>query len=214
MRKAIARQLTLSKTTIPHFYVRGDVNFDALIKRREDLKRQSGSAPGLNDYLVRAAALALMEVPEVNIQVHGDEIRQFTNADIAIAVATDKGLITPILRAAQTKSVAQVSAEMRPLIERARAGTLRAAEIEGGSFSVSNLGMFGVDQFDAIVNIPQGAILAVGAVRRVCVEHGRLFGFVSMATLSLSCDHRAIDGAVGGRFLTALRRLIEAPDSL
>ena len=214
MRKAIARQLTLSKTTVPHFYVRGDVNFDALIERREELKRQSGSAPGLNDYIVRAAALALMEVPEVNIQVHGDEIRQFANADIAIAVATDKGLITPILRAAQTKSVAQVSRELKPLIERARAGALRAAEIEGGSFSISNLGMFGVHQFDAIINIPQGAILAVGAARRVCVEHGRLFGFASMATLSLSCDHRAIDGAVGGRFISVLRRLIESPDSL
>ena len=213
MRKAIARQLTLSKTTVPHFYVRADINFDAMIALRETQKRK-GSAPGLNDYLIRATALALREVPEVNIQVHGDEIHQFATADIAVAVATDKGLITPILRAAEKKSVAQIAEELRPLIDRARAGSLRAHEIEGGSFSVSNLGMFGVDQFDAIINVPQGAILAIGAARRVCIERGSMFGFASVATLSLSCDHRAIDGAVGGRFVSVLRRLIESPDSL
>jgi pyruvate dehydrogenase E2 component (dihydrolipoamide acetyltransferase) len=214
MRKAIARQLTLSKTTVPHFYVRGDVNFDALIALRAAEKARTGDAPGINDYLVKAAALALMEVPEVNIQVHGDEIRQFAHADIAVAVATDKGLITPILRAAESKTAAQVSQALRPLVTRARAGALRAHEIEGGSFSISNLGMFGVDQFDAIINVPQGAILAVGAARRVCIERGTMFGFASVATLSLSCDHRAIDGALGGRFLTVLRRLLESPGSL
>jgi pyruvate dehydrogenase E2 component (dihydrolipoamide acetyltransferase) len=215
MRKAIARQLSLSKSTVPHFYVRLDVNFDALLRLRAAQKKlDSEAVPGLNDYLVKAAALALMEVPEVNIQVHGEEIRQFANADIAVAVATERGLITPILRTVERKSVKQVSAELRPLIERARSGGLRAPEIEGGSFSISNLGMFGVEQFDAIINIPQGAILAIGATRRACIESGTGWGFASVATLSLSCDHRAIDGAVAGQFLTTLRSLIEAPERI
>jgi pyruvate dehydrogenase E2 component (dihydrolipoamide acetyltransferase) len=214
MRKAIARQLSLSKSTVPHFYVRADAKLDALIQLRARLKLSSDSVPGLNAYLIRATSLALMEVPEVNIQVHGDEIHQFANADIAVAVATNKGLITPVLRAAETKTVRQVSAELSPLIERARAGALKAHEIEGGSFSVSNLGMFGVEQFDAIINIPQGAILAVGTVRRVCVERDSGLEFASVVALSLSCDHRAIDGAVGGRFLTVLRRHIESPELL
>jgi len=195
--------------------VRLDVNFDALLRLRAAQKQLASEAgPGLNDYLVKAAALALMKVPEVNIQVHGEEIRQFANADIAVAVATERGLITPILRAVESKSVKQVSAELRPLIERARSGGLRAHEIEGGSFSISNLGMFGVEQFDAIINIPQGAILAIGATRRACIEIGSGWGFASVATLSLSCDHRAIDGAVAGRFLSTLRSLIETPEKI
>jgi pyruvate dehydrogenase E2 component (dihydrolipoamide acetyltransferase) len=211
MRKAIARQLTLSKTTVPHFYVRMDMNLEAMLEMRAQEKLRSGRAPGLNDYMVKATASALMAVPEVNIQVHGEEIRQFAGADIAIAVATDKGLLTPVLRGAEGKTLKQISAELRPLVERARAGSLKSQEIEGGSFTISNLGMFGVEQFDAIINIPQGAILAIGAARRVCVERAGFMGFASMATFSLSCDHRAIDGAVAGRFLKALRGFIETP---
>jgi pyruvate dehydrogenase E2 component (dihydrolipoamide acetyltransferase) len=214
MRKAIARQLTLAKSTIPHYYLRRQVQLDALQALRADLKLHRGTAPGLNDYLLRASALALCEVPDVNIRVHADEIHRFPDANISVAVATDRGLITPVLRAAQRKPVEVLAAELRPLIERARAGRLRAEEVEGGSFTVSNLGMFGVEQFDAIINPPQGAILAIGAARRQPVERDGGIGFGSFAWLSVSCDHRAIDGAVGGRFLAALCELIESPQRL
>ncbi|MFL6605833.1 MAG: 2-oxo acid dehydrogenase subunit E2, partial [Steroidobacteraceae bacterium] len=214
MRKAIARQLTLSKTTIPHYYLRRQVQLEALQSLRADLKRQAAAVPSLNDFLLRATALALCEVPDVNIQVHAEEIHRFADANIAVAVATDRGLITPVLRAAQTKSVHTLSAELKPLIDRARAGRLRSEDVEGGTFTVTNLGMFGVEQFDAIINPPQGAILAIGAAARHPVERDTGIAFATVAWLSLSCDHRAIDGAVGGRFLTALREFIESPQRL
>ena len=213
-RRAIARQLTLSKSTIPHFYLRMPANVDALLALRAELKRAEGSAPSVNDFLIRAVALALMAVPDVNVQVHGDQIHRFRDADISVAVAADKGLITPVIRAAQTKSVQRISAELRAVIERARAGKLRADEIEGGSFTVSNLGMFGVDQFDAIINPPQGAILAIGAARLCPVERGGGLSVAQVANFSLSCDHRAIDGAVGAAFLKELTALIETPQRL
>ena len=213
-RKSIARQLTLSKSTIPHFYLRTQVNLDALLGLRADKKRGIGSAPSVNDYFIRATALALMQAPDINVQVHGEEIHRFRNADISVAVATDKGLITPVIRAAQTKSVQAISEELRSLIERARAGKLRTGEIDGGSFTVSNLGMFGIDQFDAIINPPQGAILAIGAASPRPIERGGGLSIATTAQLSLSCDHRAIDGAVGARFLAALRELLEAPQRL
>jgi pyruvate dehydrogenase E2 component (dihydrolipoamide acetyltransferase) len=213
MRKAIARQLTLSKSTIPHFYLRLEANIDTLLDFRKSAKA-AGPAPSLNDYFVRAAALALLQAPDVNVQVHGEEIHRFRHADIAVAVATDRGLVTPIVRAADTKPVAQISSEFRALAERGRAGKLRMDEIDGGSFTISNLGMFGVDQFDAIINPPQGAILALGAGRLRPIEHAGALRFATTVHMSLSCDHRAIDGAVGAKFLTALRDLIEAPQKL
>ncbi len=213
-RKAIARQLTLSKTTIPHFYLRMSVKVDALQAMRERAKASVGQAPSINDYLVRACALALAANPDVNVQVHGDAIHRFKHADISVAVATDKGLITPVVRAAETKSVAQISAEIAELATRARANRLKAEEIQGGSFSLSNLGMFGIDQFDAIINPPQGAILAVGAAQRTPVETDYALSFATVVQLSLSCDHRAIDGAVGAKFMAELRRLIENPQAL
>jgi len=213
-RRSIARQLTLSKSTIPHFYLRTQVNLDALLGLRADKKRSAGSGPSVNDYFIRATALALMQVPDINVQVHGDEIHRFRNADISVAVAADKGLITPVIRAAQTKSVQAISEELREVIGRARAGKLRTGEIEGGSFTVSNLGMFGIDQFDAIINPPQGAILAIGAASPRPIERGGGLSIATTAQVSLSCDHRAIDGAVGARFLAALRDLIEAPQGL
>jgi pyruvate dehydrogenase E2 component (dihydrolipoamide acetyltransferase) len=214
MRKAIARQLSQSKQTIPHFYLRARVRVDALTAMRNRDKLAGGEAPTLNDYFLRAAALALLEVPDVNIQVHDDAIHRFAHADISIAVATDKGLITPILRAADTKSVAEIAMESRLLSQRARAGKLRAEEFQGGSFSVSNLGKFGIDQFDAIINPPQGAILAIGAVNLQPTLQNHALTFSSVVNLSLSCDHRAIDGAVGAGFMAALRDLIESPEQL
>ena len=214
MRKAIARQLSLSKATIPHFYLRAAVRVDALLALRNREKQAAPDAPTLNDYFLRAAALALIEVPDVNIQVHDDVIHRFAHADISVAVATDKGLITPIVRAADTKSVAEIAMESRLLAQRARAGKLKPEEFQGGSFSVSNLGKFGIDQFDAIINPPQGAILAIGAIRTQPTLQNHALAFSSVVNVSLSCDHRAIDGAVGAGFVAALRDLLEAPEQL
>jgi pyruvate dehydrogenase E2 component (dihydrolipoamide acetyltransferase) len=214
MRKAIARRLTESKTTIPHFYLRLEVRMDALLALRERTALIAGTKHSVTDYLVRACALALASNPDVNIQVHGDDIHRHTHADIAVAVATDRGLLTPIVRAAETKSLIQISADVAALATKARDGRLQPAEFEGGTFSISNLGMFGIDGFDAVINPPQGAILAVGATRRVPIETQHALAFASVMALSLSCDHRAIDGAVGAKFLADLKRLIEAPHSL
>lgn len=211
MRKAIAKALTHSKTTIPHFYLRAELRIDALLGLRAQAKAATGEAPSINDYLIRACAIALIRHPEVNVQVHGEEIHRFADADIAVAVATDKGLLTPIVRAAQTLSVAATSRAVKDLAERARAGKLQPADYQGGSFSISNLGMFGIDQFDAIINPPQGAILAVGAGERRPIEIGHALGFATVAKVSLSCDHRAIDGAVGAAFMRTLKGLIEEP---
>ncbi len=208
MRRTIARRLTEAKQSIPHFYVRRRVRADRLLALRSALQ---GRPPSVNDYLIRACALALMEVPQVNIQVHGNDIHRFGSADIAVAVATEKGLLTPIVTAADDRSVADISAVMAGLVQRAKTGKLKPEEFSGGSFSLSNLGGFGVEQFDAIINPPQGAILAVGTARPEPIDDDGAIRIVPVLYLSLSCDHRAIDGADGGRFLAALARLIENP---
>ena len=210
MRKAIARRLTEAKQTIPHFYLRRRVRADRLLAARD----AAGKVASVNDYLVRAVALALREVPAINIQVHGTDIHRLPSADIAIAVATDKGLLTPILRAAETLSLEQIAAATTDLAKRARASKLKQEEIDGGSFSISNLGPFGIEQFDAIINPPQGAILAVGAARPEPIDDDGAIRIVPVLHLSLSCDHRAIDGADGARFLGALAALIEQPERL
>ncbi len=210
MRKAIARRLTEAKQTIPHFYLRRRVRADRLLDARE----KAGKVASVNDYLVRAVALALREVPAVNIQVHGTDVHRLPNADIAVAVATDKGLLTPVLRAAERLSLTEIAAATADLAARARASKLKQEEIDGGSFSLSNLGPYGVEQFDAIINPPQGAILAVGAARPEPIDEDGAIRIVPVLHLSLSCDHRAIDGADGARFLAALARLIEHPEAL
>jgi pyruvate dehydrogenase E2 component (dihydrolipoamide acetyltransferase) len=208
MRRTIARRLTQSKQEIPHFYVRRRVRADRLLAHRA---AATGEKPSVNDYLIRACALALLEVPAVNIQVHGNDIHRFGQADISVAVATDRGLVTPIVAGADELSLGQIASAMKGLAQKARTGKLRAEEIAGGSFSLSNLGSFGVEQFDAIINPPQGAILAVGAARPEPIDDDGAIRIVPVLNLSLSCDHRAIDGADAGRFMAALARLIEQP---
>ena len=214
MRKAIARQLTLSKTTIPHFYLRFSAQIDALQAMRSTAKRVTGGAPSINDYLIRAVALALIEHPEVNVQLVGDEIRQFAHANISVAVETPRGLVTPVIRAANTKSVLSISTEMRALAERSRAGRISAEEIAGGSFSISNLGMYGIESFDAVINPPQGAILAIGSAARRPMDHNQAIAFPTMIACSLSCDHRVIDGGLGARFCATVKGLVENPERL
>jgi pyruvate dehydrogenase E2 component (dihydrolipoamide acetyltransferase) len=210
-RRTIARRLTEAKQTIPHFYLRRRVRADRLFALRSTLE---GKRPTINDYLVKACALALIEVPQVNIQVHGEDIHRFADADIAVAIATERGLFTPIVRAAQGMSVAEISRTVADLAERARSGRLTQDQISGGSFSLSNLGGYGIEQFDAIINPPQGAILAVGAARSEPIDDDGALRLVPMLHLSLSCDHRAIDGADGARFMAAVAALLEAPHSL
>ena len=211
IRKVIARRLTEAKQAIPHFYVRRRVRADRLLALRT---AASGPKPSVNDYLIRACALALMEVPQINIQVHGHEIHRFAGADIAVAVATERGLVTPIIAAADSLCVSEIASRMGALAARARAGKLQPHEFSGGSFSISNLGGFGVEQFDAIINPPQGAILAVGTARPEPIDDNGAIRIAHVFHLSLSCDHRAIDGADGGRFLAALAELIEHPERL
>lgn len=211
IRRTIARRLTESKQSIPHFYLRRRVRADRLFALRSAI---DGTKPTINDYLVKACALALIEVPQVNIQVHGTDIHRFKQADIAVAVATDRGLVTPIVTGANLRGVADISRTMAELARRAKAGQLKTEEFSGGSFSLSNLGSFGIEQFDAIINPPQGAILAVGAARPEPIDDDGAIRIVPVIHLALSCDHRAIDGADGARFVQALALLIEQPERL
>jgi pyruvate dehydrogenase E2 component (dihydrolipoamide acetyltransferase) len=215
IRKVVARRLTESKQNVPHFYLRMNVRVDELLALRKTANLVLGAKASINDYLVKAVALALVRNPAVNVQVHGDAIHHFPHADISVAVASPKGLVTPIVRSADLMRIDQLAIATRALIEKAQAGKLAYEDMDGGTFSISNLGMFGIDQFDAIINPPQGAILAVGAIQRVWGEgpdgQGR---FESRLALALSCDHRAIDGAVGAAFMATLRGLIESPEGL
>lgn len=215
VRKVVARRLTEAKSTIPHFFLRAQVRVDDLLALRKTANLVLGVKASINDYLVRAAAIALARHRDVNIQVHGDAIHHFAHADIAVAVATDKGLVTPIVRSADLMRIDQLAAATSALIAKAQAGRLSYADMDGGTFSISNLGMFGIDQFDAIINPPQGAILAVGGITRVWGEGPDGAGrFESRMALTLSCDHRAIDGAAGAQFMATLKGLIETPERL
>jgi pyruvate dehydrogenase E2 component (dihydrolipoamide acetyltransferase) len=213
MRATIARRLLESKQGIPHYRLAADVDLTALLARRAAL-RAAGTEVSVNDLLVRACALTLVKHPAVNAQLQGDEVHKFPHADIAVAVATDGGLVTPIVRSADTKSAAQIGAETGDLAARARSGKLTREEITGGTFTLSNLGMFGIDRFDAIINPPQVAILAVGAGADRVIARGGSVVVAKVATLTLSCDHRVVDGAIGAQFLQALRQTIESADAL
>ncbi|CCH06665.1 pyruvate dehydrogenase complex dihydrolipoamide acetyltransferase [Achromobacter xylosoxidans] len=212
MRRAIARRLTESKQQVPHFYLTVDCRMDALLALRAQANQGGAVKLSVNDFIVRAAALALREVPEVNASWHDDAIEFHAGADISVAVATDGGLVTPIVRDADVKPLSAIAAEIVELAGRAKVNRLKPEEFTGGSLTVSNLGMYGIKQFAAIINPPQAAILAVGAAeRRPVVDDNGDLKAATVMTVTLSADHRVVDGAVGARWLAAFRALIEAP---
>jgi len=212
MRAAIAKRMPLAKAPVPHFYVTSEVAMDRAWELREELNRLEGQPKiSLNDLVVRACALALLRHPGVNASLQGEAIRVFHRVHMGIAVALDEGLITPVLRDCHARSLAQIAVESRDLAERARARKLRAQELSGATFSISNLGMYDVAEFSAIINPPEGAILAVGSVRQVPVVTDAGLGVGRRMALTLSCDHRVMDGAMGARFLQDVKRLLEEP---
>ena len=214
MRKTIARRLTESKTQVPHFYLTVDVQLDALLKLRADLNKSlesRGIKLSVNDLLVKAQGLALMEVPDANVSFAGDSLRKFGRADISVAVAIPGGLITPVIRDAGNKRLSVIAAEMKDLAARAREGKLQPAEYTGGTASISNLGMYGIKQFDAVINPPEGLILAVGAGEKRPHVVNDALAIATVMSATGSFDHRAIDGAVGAEFMAAFKRLVESP---
>lgn len=218
MRKAIARRLTSAKTLIPHFYLTISCRIDNLLNTRARLnhagKAESEIKLSVNDFVVKAAALALMRVPEVNASWTDDAILRHKHADIGVAVALDFGLITPIVFGADQKGLAVISAEIKALAERARAKKLKPMEFEGGTFAISNLGMYGIESFTAVINPPHAAILAVGTGEKRVVASGESFEVATMMSVTMSCDHRVIDGATGSRFLQIFKQFVEEPAAM
>jgi pyruvate dehydrogenase E2 component (dihydrolipoamide acetyltransferase) len=214
MRRTIARRLAESKRTVPHFYLTTTVDATDLGALRKQINEQladSGLKVSFNDLIVKGAALAIRKVPEVNVSYAADALIRHAHVNVGIAVATERGLIVPVIRDADQKSTGQIARETRDLAERANAGKLQPNDYSGGTFSVSNLGMFGVEQFDAVINPPEAAILAVGAITREPAEHNGAIALRDRLRLTLSVDHRVLDGAAGARYLQALKALLEKP---
>jgi pyruvate dehydrogenase E2 component (dihydrolipoamide acetyltransferase) len=224
MRKIVAKRLTESKQTVPHFYLTVECELNRLLDMRKEINFDAESTAGkdkkpayklsVNDFVIKASAMALKKIPAANASWTDEAILQFNNVDISVAVAIEGGLITPIVKNADQKTVVQISNEMKDLASRARANKLTPEEFQGGSFSISNLGMYGIKHFGAIINPPQGAILAVGAGEdRVVVKGGQMV-VRNVMEVTLSVDHRVVDGAVGAEFLQAFKRYIESPSLL
>ena len=213
MRKVIARRLTEAKQTIPHFYLTVDCELDALLDLRKQLNGREGADYKLsvNDFVIKAAALALKKVPMANVSFAGDKLLKYNTVDVSVAVAIPDGLITPIIRDADKKGLGQISEEMKDLATRAKDGKLKPEEFQGGSFSISNLGMFGVKEFSAVINPPQACILAVGAGVRQPVIKGDDIVASTVMSCTLSVDHRAVDGALGAQLLQAFKDYIQEP---
>ncbi|GBD41852.1 Dihydrolipoyllysine-residue succinyltransferase component of 2-oxoglutarate dehydrogenase complex [bacterium HR39] len=213
VRRTIARRLTEAKQFIPHFYLTADCRIDRLLEMRAELN--SRLAPedkiSVNDFVIKAAALALRRVPDVNASFGGDRIYRYRDVDISVAVATPRGLITPVVRRADRKGLSTISREMKDLAARAREGTLKPEEYQGGSFSIPNLGMDGVREVAAIVNPPQACILAVGMGEKRPVVRDDQIRIETLMTVTLSVDHRVVDGALGAEFLQAFRAIVEDP---
>jgi pyruvate dehydrogenase E2 component (dihydrolipoamide acetyltransferase) len=220
IRKVIARRLVEAKQTIPHFYVSMDIEIDALLKLREELNAKSPKEGpsafrlSVNDLIIKAAAITLRRIPKVNASFTEDAIALYDDVDISVAVSIPDGLITPIVRQADRKGLAAISTEMKDLAARARTGKLKPEEFQGGGFSISNMGMYGVSEFAAIINPPQAAILAVAAgQQRPVVKDGAL-AIATVMTCTLSVDHRVVDGALGAEWLAAFKTIVEDPLSL
>ncbi len=215
MRKIIASRLTEAKQTIPHFYLRREIQLDALLKFRSDLNKSladKGIKLSVNDFIIKACAMALQEVPDCNAVWAGDRILKLKPSDVAVAVAVEGGLFTPVLRDAESRTLSSLSAEMKDLAARAKTRKLAPHEYQGGSFAISNLGMMGITNFDAVINPPHGSILAVGAGQKMPVVNAE--GELDVATVmsvTLSVDHRVIDGALGAQFLAAVKQNLENP---
>jgi pyruvate dehydrogenase E2 component (dihydrolipoamide acetyltransferase) len=220
MRRTIARRLTEAKQTVPHFYVSMDIEIDALLKLREELNAKSPKEGpsafrlSVNDLIIKAAAITLRRIPRVNASFTEDAVVLYDDVDISVAVSIPDGLITPIVRKADQKGLAAISGEMKDLAARARIGKLKPEEFQGGGFSISNMGMYGVSEFAAIINPPQAAILAVAAgQQRPVVKNGAL-AIATVMTCTLSVDHRVVDGALGAEWLAAFKTIVEDPLSL
>lgn len=212
-RKVIASRLQQSMQDAPHFYLNMDIELNALLAARKSI---NGAQPDeakvtINDLLIKCAAACLIKVPEVNSSWEGDHIRQWHHADIAVAVALDGGLVTPIVWQADQKSLTAVSGEVKELVQKAQDGRLKREEFSGGSFTISNLGMFGISSFTAVINPPHGAILAIGAGREMPVVKDGAITTATMMTATLSCDHRVVDGAVGAKWMAEFKTIVENP---
>jgi len=214
MRRAIARRLTESKSTVPHFYVKADCVVDRLLDARAQLNEGLGVKTSVNDWVVKAVGHALMAVPGANVIWTDTAMRQFDHADISVAVATEGGLYTPVVRAVDQLSIPQINVMIRELADKARSGTIKQDEIEGGSFAVTNLGMFGTEEFSAILNPPQSGILAVGAAREKAIVVNGELEIAQVMTVTLSADHRAVDGALAAEWMVSFKKAIENPVSL
>lgn len=211
-RKAVASALTSSKQQVPHFYLKACCRVDALLALRAQINADAGLKITINDFLIKAAARAMVEVPDMNVMWTPDAVRRFDSVDIAVAVASQRGLLTPVVRSVQSRSLSDISAGVKDLAARAGAGTLKQQELEGGSLTISNLGMFGIEEFTAIINPPQAGILAVGAAtsRPVPSDDGGV-GFGQFVTVVLSADHRPVDGALAAQWVAAFREFVQNP---
>lgn len=218
MRKIIAARLTEAKQTVPHFYLRRDIQLDALLAFRSKLNKSleaKGVKLSVNDFIIKASALALQDVPDCNAVWAGDRILKLAPSDVAVAVAIEGGLFTPVLRDSHLKTLSALSAEMKDLAARAKDRKLMPEEYQGGSFAISNLGMMGIDNFDAVINPPQASILAVGAgAKKPVVNADGELGIATVMSVTLSVDHRVIDGALGATFLAAIKGYLEEPLSM
>jgi pyruvate dehydrogenase E2 component (dihydrolipoamide acetyltransferase) len=217
MRKVIARRMTESFRDIPHFPLSIDLEIDRLLDARvriNDALATQGVKVSVNDLIIKACAAALKAVPEANASYTPEGIALHHHADVAVAVAIDGGLITPIVRAAETRSLADISKTMKDLAERARSRKLKPEEFQGGTFSLSNLGMMGIKSFNSILNEPQGCILSVGAGDKRPVVRGDQLAIATVMTVTLTCDHRVVDGAIGARWLASFKTFIEDPITL
>jgi pyruvate dehydrogenase E2 component (dihydrolipoamide acetyltransferase) len=213
MRKAIARRLTESKSTVPHFYLVADCRVDRLIALRAEVNQSAAVKISLNDFVLKAAAAAFIDVPDANATWAETSIRRYSTVDMSVAVAIEGGLVTPVLRSVEKQTLTEIARNVADVAERARAGRLKQHELEGGSFAVSNLGMYGVTEFSAIINPPQSAILAVGLARQQAIVVDGAIEVGTIMTVTMSADHRVLDGALAAQWLAAFVKRIENPVS-